>query len=64
MEERGFLLGVKPLLASRLSEEVNGEGGLAELIQTIRAAALDVFLHRGVLFGRECAKKKQFVDLV
>ncbi len=64
MKERGFLLGVRPLRAPRAGEEVDSEGGLPELIQAIGAAALDVLLHRGILLGRESAKKEQFVDLV
>jgi hypothetical protein len=64
MEQCGFLLGVRRLQAPRAGEEVDGEGGLPELIHTIGAVAFDVFLHCGVLLGRECAEKEQFVYLV
>lgn len=58
MEERRFLLWVGPLRAPRASEEVNGEGGLSQLVQAIGATALDVLLDTGVLFGGQSAEKE------
>ena len=64
MEEGRFLLWVRPLRAPHGREEVDGEGGLSELVQAIRAVALDVLKDPGVLFGRQSAEKKQLVCLV
>ncbi len=64
MEERRFLLWVGPLRAPRAREEVDGEGGLPELVQAIGAVALDVLPDAGVLFGRQSAEKEQLVYLV
>jgi hypothetical protein len=48
----------------RPSEEVNGEGGLSQLFQAVRATAFDVLLDTGVLAGRQGAEKEQLVYLV
>ncbi len=64
MEERRFLLWVRPLRGPHGSEEVDGQGGLSELVQAIRAVALDVLKDPGVLFGRQRAEKEQLVHLV
>jgi hypothetical protein len=57
-EERRFLLWVGTLRASCPSEEVDGEGGLSQLFQAIRAIAFDVPLDTGVLFSRQSAEKE------
>jgi hypothetical protein len=57
-EERRFPLGVGTLRPPGPSEEVNGEGGLSQLFQAVRATAFDVFLDSDVLFGRQSAEKE------
>jgi hypothetical protein len=64
MQQRRLVFGVRALRPSRTGEKVDHKGGFLELLQAIRAAALDVVQDPRVLFGGESTEKKQFVDLV
>jgi len=57
-QDLGLQLGIQPSRADGLAKEVNSEGGFAEVLQTIRALARDVFGHVSSFAGRESSEQE------
>jgi len=63
-QDLGLQLRIQPGRADGLAEKVNSEGSFAQVLQTVRAPALDVFGHLDGFAGRERSQQEQFVTLV
>jgi hypothetical protein len=63
-EQPGLQFRIQPGGSRHLAEKVDSEGGFAQVFQTVRALALDVFGHVGSFGGRECSQQEQFVTIV
>jgi hypothetical protein len=57
-QDLGLQLRTQPGRADGLAEEVNSEGGFAQVLQTIRALARDVLGHVNSFAGRESSEQE------